>query len=244
RDYLAEFFGTAVLLFLGNSVSATVTLYPSAGASASWVLVCFGWGFALTMALFVSGGISGGHLNPAVTFTAACLRGFPWRKVPGFIASQLIGAFVGAAFCYLMHMSSLDNFDGGVRQTTGEFATAGIFATYPQAWITVGSGFLIETIATATLVFCIYGLTDERNMPGTNYAPLAIGFVVTIIGMALGFQTGFAINPARDLGPRTFTAWVGYGSEPFTAANNYAWVPVVAPFPGALIGGLIYDFMI
>ncbi|RKP37563.1 aquaporin-like protein [Dimargaris cristalligena] len=242
RDYLAEFFGTAVLVFLGDAAGATVTLWPDAAFSSPWLIVCFGWGLALTIALFISGGISGGHLNPAVTFTAGCLRGFPWRKVPGYIACQLVGAFVGAGFVFALFHSSIHHFDGGIRQTTGPFATAGIFATYPKPWITVGTGFLAEAICTAVLLFGIYAITDERNMPGTRYAPIAIGLVITAIGICLGFQTGFAVNPARDLGPRAFTSAAGYGSEPWIAHDRWAWVPCVAPFVGGLIGGFLYDF--
>ncbi|KAJ1924889.1 glycerol channel [Tieghemiomyces parasiticus] len=244
RDYLAEFFGTFVLIFLGDSVNATNTLFPKAAAAGSWILTCFGWGFALTMALFVSGGISGGHLNPAVTVTAALLRGFPWRKVPGYIFSQMLGGFVGAGFVFATFHSSIHDYDGGIRQVIGDTATAGIFATYPAPNITVGTAFLVETVCTAVLVFCIYGVTDERNMPGTAYAPLSIGFVVTIIGMAIGHQTGFAMNAARDLAPRCFTAAVGYGGEVFSAYDHYAWVPAIAPFFGAVVGGLVYDFFI
>ncbi|KAJ1926012.1 glycerol channel [Tieghemiomyces parasiticus] len=244
RDYLAEFFGTAVLVFLGESVVATAIMFSPAGSSASWILICFGWGFALTFALFMAGGVSGGHLNPAVTTTAAILRGFPWRKVPGYIASQMLGGFVGAGFVFALFHSSIHHFDGGNRQTVGPTATAGIFATYPQPWITVGTAVISEAFATAVLLFCIYGVTDERNMPGTAYAPLAIGFVITMIGLCVGFQTNFALNPARDVAPRAFSSAVGYGGTPWSAYDHYAWVPGVVPFFGALIGGFLYDFFV
>ncbi|KAJ1924886.1 glycerol channel [Tieghemiomyces parasiticus] len=244
RDYLAEFFGTAVLVFLGDSAVATAVLFPRVANSAPWLVISFGWGFALTFALFVSAGVSGGHLNPAVTTTSAALRGFPLRKVPGYIAAQLLGGFCGAGLVYGLFHSSIHNLDGGIRHTVGPTATANIFATYPQPWITVGTGFMAEVFGTAVLLFCIYGITDERNMPGTAYAPLAIGFILTTIGLNLGFQTGFAVNPARDLGPRALTSAAGYGAQPWHAYSHYAWVPAVAPFAGGLIGGLLYDFFV
>ncbi|KAJ1981758.1 glycerol channel [Dimargaris xerosporica] len=244
RDYLAEFFGTLVLIFFGNGVGATVTLFPLASETAAWVLVSFGWGFALTMGIFVAGGVSGGHLNPAITTTAFLLRGFPFRKVPGYILMQFLGAFCGAGLIFGLFKPSLDDFDGGDRQVTGPQGTAKIFATYPQPYMTVGWAFLSECYCTAALVVCIYAILDEKNMPGTRYAPIAIGLVVTTISMCIGFQTGFAINPARDLGPRLLSLAASYGPETFTAFDHYAWVPAVAPFLGALVGGLCYDFFI
>ncbi|KAJ1978241.1 glycerol channel [Dimargaris xerosporica] len=243
RDYLAEFIGTLVLIFFGDSVCATTKMF-SAAQSASWVLISFGWGFGLTMALFVSGGISGGHLNPAVTVTAAVFRGFPWRKVPGYIASQLLGGFVGAALVFGLFKAAIDEFDGGERQVTGDKATAGIFATYPQPYLTIGWALMSEIYCTAALILCIYGIGDMKNMPGMHYAPLAIGFVVTTIGICCGYQTGYAMNAARDFAPRVFTLAAGYGSETFTAGNNYAWVPVVGPLIGALLGAGLYDTFI
>ncbi|KAJ1657812.1 glycerol channel [Dispira simplex] len=244
NDYLAEFAGTLTLVLLGNGVLATVILYPDATETSAWLMISFGWGFALTMALFVSGGISGGHVNPAITFAAACLRGFPWRKVPGYIVMQLLGAFCGAGLLFGLVKSSIDHRDGGERHVLGLKGTGGIFATYPQPWITIGTAFLAEAFATGVLVLFIYAITDERNMPSTRFAPLAIGLALTSISMSLGFQTGFAVNPARDLGPRVFTVCAGYSSSPFHAFTKYAWVPVVAPFVGAIIGGLVYDFFI
>ncbi|KAJ1657810.1 glycerol channel [Dispira simplex] len=244
RDYLAEFLGTLILVLLGDGVVATTVLYEPAGGGSRWLLISFGFGFGLAMGVFVAGGVSGAHLNPAITVTSCLLRGFPVRKVPGYIISQLIGAYCGAALLFGVYHSSIDHFDGGVRQTTGDKGTAGIFATFPLPWVTVGSAFISEAYGAAVLTALIYAILDERNISGTLYAPLAIGFVLMEVARSISWQTGFAVNPARDLGPRIFLSCVGYGSDPWTASGHYAWVPVVAPFLGSFLGGWFYDFFI
>ncbi|KAJ1657811.1 glycerol channel [Dispira simplex] len=244
RDYLGEFIGTACLVCMGTCVSATATLYISGDEVTEWLFIAFGWGLALAMAIFVSGGVSGGHLNPSFTIVMALFRGFPWKKVPGYIVSQILGAYVGGALAFAYYYSSIDHYDGGVRQTMGTQGTASIFVTFPQPWITVGTAFLSETYCTAILVFCIFAIIDPHNLTNKSFIPLAVGMVVVTIGMSAGFQSGYSMNQARDLGPRLFLSSVGYGWEPWTARDYYAWVPTVSPLLGALLGGTLYDFLI
>ncbi|PVU93382.1 hypothetical protein BB561_003318 [Smittium simulii] len=243
RLYFAEFFGTMLLLLFGNGVVAT-TKFNEGLAGSAFVLIVFGWGIGLAMALYCCMGNSGGHLNPAVTISAAVFGRFPWSRVPGFIAAQVLGAFTGAAMVYAIFRSKFNGFDGGKRQTLGEFGTAGIFTTFPDPANTRWDSFFTEMLLTAVLLFLIQGFFDKRMLPAKGYEPIAVGLLVLAIGTTNGIMTGYAINPARDFGPRLFTAIAGWGSGPFTAAGYYFWIPIVAPIFGAIIGVGLYEFFI
>jgi MIP family channel proteins len=244
REAAAEFFGTFVLIVFGVAVVAQVTL--SEKTAGDYLSINLGWGLAVTMGVYVAGGVSGAHLNPAVTLALAALRGFSWRKVPVYWLAQLAGAFAASAVVYLVYREALDHFDGGVRQVVGARATAGIWATYPQPFLSALPGGLIDqVVGTALLVAIIFALNDPRNLaPGGNLAPLAVGAAVTLIGMTFGFNAGYAINPARDLAPRLFTAFAGWGDEVFRASGAWWWVPVVGPLVGGVLGGFLYDLFI
>lgn len=240
REMLAEFLGTLVLLIFGLGVVAQTVLSKQTAGSMLSINIC--WGIAVMMGCYVSAGVTGAHLNPAVTIALAVHRRFPWAKVGPYIAAQFAGALVASALVFLAYYDSLRSFDGGVRHVIGELGTAGIWATYPQPFTSIAIGFLNETLGTAMLVGVILGITDTRNSPAPNgLAPVLVGLLVVAIGASLGFNTGYAINPARDLGPRIFTALAGWGGEVFTAANGWWWVPVVAPCVGGVIGGWAYD---
>jgi MIP family channel proteins len=240
REMLAEFLGTMVLLIFGLGVVAqTVLSHQTAGSMLS-INIC--WGIGVMMGCYVSAGVTGAHLNPAVTLALAIHRRFPWSKVVPYIAAQFVAAIAASAIIFLAYHDSLAAFDGGVRHVTGELATAGIWATYPQPFVSTASGFINEVLGTAMLMGVILGITDTRNSPAPNgLAPVLVGLLVVAIGASLGFNTGYAINPARDFGPRVFTAIAGWGSDVFTAANGWWWVPIVAPCVGAAIGGWVYD---
>jgi MIP family channel proteins len=185
-------------------------------------------------------------LNPAVTLTLAVRRGFPWRKVVPYSAAQLAGAFAGAFVTFVTYREAFDRFDGGVRQILGPQATAGIFATYPQPFLsTFPGGFVDQVVGTALLLLMIFALTDAKNLaPDPKFAPLVVGLVVVVIGMTFGYNAGYAINPARDLGPRLFTAVAGWGSGVFRAGSGWWWVPIAGPLVGGLIGGFAYDMLV
>lgn len=239
REVLAEFLGTFILIVFGVAVVAQVVL--SGNANGEYLSINIGWGLAVTMGVYVAGGVSGAHLNPAVTLAVAVHRGFAWSKVVPYIVAQIAGAFVASFVVYLTYTEALDAFDLGKR----EIGTAGIWSTYPGDHLTIVGGLIDQIVGTALLILCIFAITDERNTaPQSNLAPVVIGAVVLLIGMTFGFNCGYAINPARDFGPRLFTAVAGWGMDVFTSHDYWWWVPIVGPLVGGVIGGLVYDLCV
>jgi MIP family channel proteins len=242
-ELCAEFLGTFVVIAFGAGVVAQYVL--SAGKSGSYLAINIGWGIAVTMGVYVAGGISGAHLNPAVTLALATRRRLPWSKVIPYSLAQTAGAFSASALVYLVYRDALDAFDGGTRLVTGPQGTAGIFATYPAPHLSVVGGLVDQFAGTAILLLVICALTDARNLaPGANVGPLMIGLVVVAIGAAFGFNSGYAINPARDLGPRLFTCVAGWGPEVFRAGNGWFWIPIVGPLAGGVAGAAAYEALI
>jgi MIP family channel proteins len=243
REGLAEFFGTFILIAFGAGVVAQTVL--SSNATGSYLAINVAWGIAVTLGCYVAGGVSGAHLNPAVTVALAVHRGFSWSKVLPYAVAQTAGAFTAAAVVYFTYREAFDAFDGGVRQVGGAKATAGIFATYPQPFLSLAGGFVDQVVGTALLVAVIFALGDARNAPpAPGTGPVVVGLLVMAVGMGFGFNAGYAINPARDLGPRLFTAIGGWGGEVFRAGNGWWWVPLVAPPLGAVLGGFAYDLTV
>ncbi|HEY7510553.1 MAG TPA: MIP family channel protein [Vicinamibacteria bacterium] len=243
REAAAEFLGTFVLIVFGAGVVAQVVL--SGEKNGGYLSINLAWGIAVTLAVYVAGTVSGGQLNPAVTLAAAVLRGFPWRKVPAYVAAQVAGAFTASLVVWLTYREAFDHYDGGVRQVAGAQATAGIFATYPQPFLSIPGGLVDQIVGTALLILVIFALTDRQNLaPESTLTPVLVGALVVVIGMTFGFNAGYAINPARDFGPRLFTALFGWGGEVFRAGNHWWWVPIVGPCIGAVLGGWIYDVLI
>ncbi len=243
RELFAEFLGTFVMIAFGAGVVAQFVL--SGGQAGSQLAINLTWGFAVTLAIYVAGGVSGAHLNPAVTVALAVRRGFPWSKVVPYAIAQTLGAFTAAGAVLLVYREAFTAFDGGIRQVLGAKGTAGIFATYPQSYLSSFGGLIDQVFGTAILLMVILAITDERNgAPTGNVAPLFIGLLVFAIGAAFGFNAGYAINPARDLGPRLFTAIAGWGFEVFRAGNNWFWVPIVGPLIGGALGATVYDLLI
>jgi MIP family channel proteins len=241
REMLAEFLGTFVLIVFGVGVVAQTVL--SKGTAGTALSINISWGLAVTMGCYVSAGVTGAHLNPAVTLALAVHRRFPWNHVLPFIIAQCIGAFVASAVVYLTYREALTAFDGGVRQILGPIGTAGIWATYPQPFLsTFPGGFIDQVVGTALLMAGILAITDTRNSPApAGLVPVVVGLLVVLIGATFGFNSGYAINPARDLAPRLFTALAGWGPGVFTAGHSWWWVPVIAPCVGAVAGGWTYD---
>ena len=243
REALAEFLGTFVLILFGVGVVAQVTL--GGGANGQYLSINLAWGLAVTLGVYVSHGVSGSHLNPAVTLAAAAWRGFPLAKVAPYVVAQFTGAFAASAVVYVVYADALTHFDGGVRQVTGALGTAGIWATYPQPWLSTLGGLIDQIVGTAVLVIVVFGLSDPRKSPvAPGLGPIVVGLLVAAIGMAYGLNAGYAINPARDFGPRLFTALAGWGGEVFNAGNGWWWVPIVGPLIGGPLGGFIYDAFI
>jgi MIP family channel proteins len=240
KEAAAEFLGTFLLIVFGVGVVAQTVL--SKDASGSYLAINLGWGLGVMIGVYAAAGVSGGHLNPAVSVAMAVHRDFPWPKVPAYVAAQLAGAFVASAVVFLTYREAFTAFDGGVRQVQGALGTGGIFATYPQPFLSIAGGLVDQIVGTALLLMGVCAITDQRNSgpPGWLVAPL-VGALVVGIGVAFGFNAGYAINPARDLGPRVFTALAGWGSGVFSAGNGWWWVPIVGPIIGALIGVFCYD---
>jgi glycerol uptake facilitator protein len=246
-----EFLGTALLILLGDGVVAGTVLL---GDSVDKMIITTGWGLAVAMAVYLSGRLSGGHVNPAVTLALAARGAFPWSRVLPYWGAQLAGAIVGASLVYVDYADAFLSFerdhqvirgamDGG--KLVGPAAGgAGVFATYP-AFDTLWRNFLSEFFATAVLLLGVRALTDRRNAaPGGYVEPLALGALVWAIGLSLGGLTGYAINPARDLGPRIASAVLGWGTAVFESHSGYFWIPIVAPLAGGLAGVFLYDFAV
>jgi len=244
REVLAEFFGTFILIVFGVGVVAQTVL--SKGAAGSMLSINIAWGLAVAMGCYVSAGVTGAHLNPAVTIALAAHRRFPWNKVLPYSLAQLAGAFAASAVVFITYHEALNAFDSGVRHVVGPQGTAGIWATYPQPFLSVfPGGFIDQVLGTALLVGVIFGITDTRNSPApAGVTPVVVGLLVVLIGATFGFNSGYAINPARDFGPRLFTFVAGWGAEVFRAGNGWWWVPIVAPSIGGVIGGWAYDFFV
>ena len=244
REMAAEFLGTFILIVFGCGSVAQVLL--SDYAKGEYLSINLGWAIGVTLGVYVAGGVSGAHLNPAVTLALAVCRRFPWAKLLPYCLAQLAGAFVASAVVYATYVEALSAFDGGTRQVLGPQGTAGIWATYPQPFLSTMPGGLVDQIVgTALLLLCIFALSDKRNLAPVPYlTPVLVGVVVLVIGITFGFNAGYAINPARDLGPRLFTYVAGWGSEVFRAGNYWWWVPIVGPLVGGVLGAWIYDLFI
>ena len=261
-EMLAEFFGTFIVLLLGNgAVAMAVVGLPGSGRQnlelmpfgpANWIIIAFGWCFAVTFAVYIAGGISGAHLNPAVTLAFAARRGFAWRKVVPYWLAQLAGAFCGAGLVYLVYAPAIDAFTAAQHvDRPDSLDTFSIFATYPAEYFHGSSvGPLVDQIVgTAILVTFIAALIDHRNQaPAGNIAPLLMGFVIVAIGFTYGTNAGYALNPARDFAPRVLAYLLGWGklalSGDYGAASQYWWIPIAGPLLGGLIGVVLYDLFI
>ena len=260
-ELVAEFLGTFVLIAFGDGVVAmAVAALNQSGrgtlifdASGDWLLIAWGWGFAVCFAVYVAGGVSGAHINPAVTLAFALRRKFPWQKVPTYWAAQILGAFVGAALVYANYRYAINSYEHVhhiVRGQTSSIPTYSIFATFPAQFYHGWFGpFVDELIGTAFLIMFVLAVVDEFNTPvKANLAPLLIGFVVVAIGISYGANSGYAINPARDFGPRIF-AWIaGYGKiampGDYGNVSTYFWIPIIGPLIGAGVGAYLYDALI
>ncbi|KAF2756531.1 aquaglyceroporin like protein [Pseudovirgaria hyperparasitica] len=243
QDAFSEFFGVFIMILFGDGVVAQVVL--SNGEKGDYQSISWGWGLGVMIGVYVAGK-SGGHLNPAVTLSNCVYRGFPWRKFPVYIVAQTMGAFCASLVVYYNYYSAIDTFEGGRMRTVppATNATAGIFCTYPAAFLTRTGMFFSEFVASTILMFCIYAFADNKNVGANNLTPLCLFFLIFGIGACFGWETGYAINLARDFGPRLASYAVGYGSEVWSAGNYYFWIPMVAPFFGTLFGGFLYDTFI
>jgi len=251
-EMIGEFFGTMVLILFGDGCVATFALFTNIGANGAatpfaneWIVIILGWGLAVMLGIYVCGAISGAHLNPAVTLALAARGKLAWSKVLAYWLAQVLGAFVAAALLYFVYQGAIQH---AVSLAVGSKNVAdvvgGVFYTSPKAFVGTFGAFGDEFIGTALLVGLIFAIVDVRNQPvQANLNPLIIGFLIVAIGASFGLNTGYAINPARDFGPRLWMAIVS-GGESFSVNNFYFWIPIVAPLAGGVVGAFIYDFTI
>lgn len=237
--YLAEVIGTMILIILGDGVVANILLSKSKGqdlsggwpSSSGWMVITTGWGLAVAVAVYAVGWISGAHINPAVTIGLAVIGAFPWAQVPGYIIAQMVGGFLGGVIVWLAYLPHW-------AETEDKVLKRAVFCTIPNIR-NYPLNTLCEIIGTFVLLLGVVTITNPNNNLSGGLAPVLIGFLVWSIGLSLGGPTGYAINPARDLGPRIAHAVLpiaGKGDSDW----GYSWVPVVGPVIGGILGTLLY----
>ncbi|MCU1262099.1 MAG: family channel protein [Bryobacterales bacterium] len=236
RALVAEFFGTLVLMMFGTGVVAMTVLFgkglPGEIVNGGYTNITIAWGLGVTMGIYVANRESGAHLNPAVTISLALFRDFPWRKVVPYIAAQTLGAFCASALVFWNYRPAFGAFDPGLTHTAGIFTTFPAFPAQPMA------GLLDQIIGTALLMFLILAIGEQVK----DLGPILVGLVVVAIGMAFGGMHGYAINPARDFGPRLFTVVAGFKNNGLTDGALVFWVPIVGPIVGGILGSAAWEF--
>lgn len=233
QTFFAELIGTALLILLGNGVVAGVLLRGTKNENAGWLVITFGWALAVTFGVYAAGKVSGAHLNPAVTLALAATGQFSWANVPLYLLGQMVGAMIGAGLVYLHYLPHW-------ARTEDPGTKLAVFSTAPAIRHPI-SNFLGEFLGTFVLLFGLSALGANEFAEGVN--PLAIGALVLAIGLSLGGTTGYAINPARDLGPRIIHALLpipGKGGSDWP----YAWIPVMAPIAGGICGAAMHQLVL
>ncbi|MCW2293705.1 glycerol uptake facilitator protein [Pseudomonas sp. BIGb0408] len=244
---MAEFLGTALLIFFGTGCVAALKV---AGASFGLWEISIIWGVGVSMAIYLTAGVSGAHLNPAVSIALWLFAGFEKGKLPFYILAQIAGAFCGALLVYTLYSGLFLEFEQANQMVRGSQASlelASVFSTFPNPVLSTGQAFMVEVVITAILMGVIMSLTDDNNgLPRGPMAPLLIGLLIAVIGSAMGPLTGFAMNPARDFGPKLMTFLTGWGEISLTGGRDipYFLVPIFAPILGACIGAAVYRGMI
>jgi glycerol uptake facilitator protein len=239
NPFLAELFGTTILIVLGDGVVANVVLQRTKGNNSGWIVITAGWALGVTIAVYCVNAISGAHLNPAVTVALATTGAFPWAKVPMYIVAQIAGGFLGGVIVWLAYMPHF-------KVTPEPESKLAVFSTTP-AIREPGHNLLSEIIGGFALVLALLGVLSPANfVPGSDltrgFGPVLVGVIVMAIGLSLGGPTGYAINPARDLGPRIAHAVLpipGKGSSDW----GYSWIPIVGPTIGGVLGAIVYHFV-
>ncbi|MGH2467799.1 MAG: MIP/aquaporin family protein [Candidatus Limnocylindrales bacterium] len=264
-ESLAEFLGTFTLIAFGDGVVAmAVAALNGSGraatsttifqASGDWLLITWGWAFAVTFGIYVAGGVTGAHINPAVTLAFAVKGDFPWNKVIPYWIAQVLGAFAGAWLVFINYSDAIAAFEKAAHIVRGQLGGAGdstatysIFATFPAGYYhgSLVGPFIDQVIGTFFLLLFIFAVVDKLNMaPVGNLAPFIIGLAVAAIGMSYGANAGYAINPARDFGPRLFAYLAGWGQVALPGVGGYFWVPIIGPLIGGVIAAFVYHHAI
>jgi glycerol uptake facilitator protein len=259
-ELFAEFFGTFILICFGDGVVAMLWALIGSGrtnnpttallGSGDWLLITFGWFLAVTFAIYTVGGVTGAHINPAITLGIALRKQLPWNKVVPYWVVQVAGAFVGAALVFMVYNNAINHYDQVhhiVKGQPNSLPTFSTFATFPAPYFHNVLGPLVdEIVGTFFLALFVFAVIDELALaPGSNLGPFIVGLIVLAVGISFGANSGYAINPARDFGPRLF-AWVaGWGKIAMPGdygwINTYFWIPIVAPLIGAALAVPVYD---
>jgi len=243
QEFMAEFFGTMVLILFGCGCVAMVVLFgnpaiPGEVVKGGYTNIVLGWGLAVTFGIYIAGTVSGAHLNPAVTLAMCATKRMPWGKAPHYIFGQLLGAFAAAALVFAVYYPKWITVDPALDHT------AGIFCTFPAVagfW----PGFFDQVVGTALLLGLILAVVDKLNaLPGSNMAPFIIGLIVVAIGISFGGMNGYAINPARDFAPRLFSVLAGFKNNGLTDGASVWLPPVIGPIVGGILGAFAYDLTI
>ncbi|KAK9318831.1 aquaporin-like protein [Lipomyces orientalis] len=249
REPLSEMLGSSILVIMGDGSVAQALLSNNRMGNEMTINLCFGVGLSMGYLVAISGGAAG-HLNPAITLTSCIFRDFPWRKLPSYVLAQMIGCAIGAACILGLYGNATTAYDGGQRQVDGALATANIYATYPVDFLDFPSRLIQELFGTLVLVLFVNAIASQSSAPIASPAELALiralvlGLSLFGIGTSLGWQTGYALNPARDFGPRFVSYVAGYGPKVFTTAGYYFWIPIAMPCLGAIIGQIVFDFIV
>ncbi|MBJ7221562.1 MULTISPECIES: propanediol diffusion facilitator PduF [unclassified Brenneria] len=244
---IAEFLGTGLFLFFGIGSLCALKV---AGAGLGLWEICIVWGLGISLAVYLTAGISGAHLNPAITIALWLFACFPRHKVLPYSVAQIAGAFGGATLAYALYHNLFIEFEtahGMVRGSVDSLQLASIFSTYPATAINVWQAAGVEVVITSILMGLIMAITDDGNgVPRGPLAPLLIGILVAVIGASMGPLTGFAMNPARDFGPKLFSFLAGWGNVAMTGGRDipYFIIPIVAPIIGACLGAACYRYLI
>jgi glycerol uptake facilitator protein len=245
-ELISEAIAVFIIIAFGDSVAGMYVLYSPNPYQGSYWGVCIAWGLAVTMAIYATGSVSGTHANPAVTLALALYRKFSWAKVIPYCIAQVVGGFLGAALVYALYVPVIDHFNAASHLTRAAGGAAAVFFTHPGLAITPTHAFSDQIILTAFLIFGIFAITEQYNemAPGANSGALMIGLLVALIGASMGYLEAWAINPARDFGPRLFCFFAGWGSSAIPSPENYWWVPILGPLLGGAVGGAAYQYLV
>lgn len=240
---LAEALATYVMMTFGlGSVAQVAT---GQGEFGQYLSINLAFGLAVAMGVHVAGNVSGAHMNAAVSFSSCVFGTLRWSLLPLYVSAQFLGSFLAAGTVYAVYYEAIHFYCGGNLTVTGPRATAGIFSTFPAPYLSLTGGFIDQVLGTAMLLLGLSALSDRRNSPSSaGTKPVAVGLLVLLIGMSLGSNSGYAINPTRDLGPRVFMVIAGWGLDVFRAGNGWWWVPLVAPTVGSVLGVGLYKVMV
>ena len=245
-ELISEAVAMAIVIAIGDSVAAMYSLYDPSPYQQEYWGVCITWGLAVTIAIYATASVSGCHANPAVTLALALYRKFSWSKVLPYFAAQVAGAFAGAVIVYALYAPVIDLFNATHHLARNAGGSAGVFFTHPGLAVTPSHAFTDEILLTAILVFGIFAITEKYNeqAPGANSGALMIGFLVAAIGASSGYLEAWALNPARDFGPRLFCFLAGWRGAAFPSPQSYWWIPIAGPLFGGVVGGAAYQLLI